>query len=107
MAELGRRDRWAAQPRPLAPNCVPFFVSQKFARPLTTHSTDHRSDYRGRAYANATGAHDAPIQKRGTGRPLTTVLMALGIAPATTKIGLANLVQNIKRLIFLRRAVVA
>jgi hypothetical protein len=30
--------------------------------------------------------------------------MALGIAPATTKIGLANLVQNIKRL---RRAVVA
>jgi hypothetical protein len=33
--------------------------------------------------------------------------MALGIAPATTKIGPANRVQNIKRLIFLRRAVVA
>jgi hypothetical protein len=33
--------------------------------------------------------------------------MALGIAPATIKIGLANLVQKIKRLIFLRRAVVA
>jgi hypothetical protein len=35
-----------------------------------------------------------------------SAIKTLGIAPATTKIGLANLVYNIKRLIFLRRAVV-
>ena len=34
-------------------------------------------------------------------------IRTVGIARATTKIGLANLVYNIKRLIFLRRAVVA
>ena len=34
-------------------------VPEKFSRPLTTDSTDYRSDYPGCAYANATGAHDA------------------------------------------------
>jgi transposase, IS5 family len=34
-------------------------------------------------------------------------IRTVGIARATTKIGLANLVYNIKRLIFLRRTVVA
>jgi IS5 family transposase len=34
-------------------------------------------------------------------------IRTVGIARATTKIGLANLVYNIKRLIFLRRALVA
>lgn len=46
-----------------------FFVSSKILKtPLTTDSTDHRSNYRGRAYSQSTGAHDAPVQKRGTGR---------------------------------------
>ncbi len=34
-------------------------------------------------------------------------IRTVGIARATTKIGLANLVYNIKRLIFLQRAAVA
>jgi hypothetical protein len=41
---------------------------REFSRPLTTDSTDHRSDYRGRAYAKATGARQGHPPKPPVGR---------------------------------------